>query len=297
MIRERLARAKVNLFLHVGAPGGDGYHPVASLMVFADIGDTVRLAEGKGPPLALEGPFAESLLDESDNLISRARDLLLGLVPERRVGFRLVLDKRLPIASGLGGGSADAAATFVLLRDALGLEVSDDGLHALAARLGSDVPACLQSRSVIATGRGEHLAAAPALPALDAVLVNPRLPSPTGAVYRAYDTAVHPRGANLPAWSDTVRGAEDVARWLATCRNDLQAPALALQPAIGEVLDTLGQAPETLMARMSGSGATCFALCRSAEEADDLARRLARERSGWWVRACVLGDRDPDSIP
>jgi 4-diphosphocytidyl-2-C-methyl-D-erythritol kinase len=286
---ERVARAKVNLYLHVGPPGDDGYHPIASLMVFADVGDHVRFVEGEGPPLSLSGPFADALSGDADNLIVKARDALLA---GRRIAwapFHLTLDKRLPIASGLGGGSADAAAALVLLRDGLALDIGDDALHGLAARLGSDVPACLASRSVIATGRGDRLAPAPPLPALDAVLVNPRRPSPTAGVYKAYDRAVDPRGAALPDWPLSFDGPGDAAAFLARCRNDLQAPALALQPAIADVLAALAEAPETLLARMSGSGATCFALCRSRADAARLAARLTPAHPDWWVQPCRLG--------
>ncbi len=289
MVIERVARAKVNLFLHVGPPGGDGYHPIASLMVFADIGDHLSFVGGEGTGLTLTGPFAEGLTGDADNLIVRARNSLLAGAPAVRAPFHLILDKRLPIASGLGGGSADAAATLVLLRDALALDVGDEGLHDLAGRLGSDVPACLASASVIATGRGERLSPAPALPALDAVLVNPLRPSPTGAVYKAYDRAVAPEGAAPPEWPDRLDTPEGVAMFLARCRNDLQPPAVSLQPAIAHVLSALDEAPQTLMSRMSGSGATCFALCRSAEDARRLADRLAAAHPDWWVKPCRLG--------
>ena len=289
MILERVAQAKVNLFLHVGPPDADGYHPIASLMVFADVGDQVSFVEGEGSGLRLTGPFAAPLTADAENLIVRARDRLLA--GRRRVWppFHLVLDKQLPIASGLGGGSADAAAALTLLREGLALDVSDDLLHEIAAGLGSDVPACLGSRSVIATGRGDRLAPAPALPTLDAVLVNPLRPSPTGAVYKAYDRSLATQKAALPDWPAALANAEDVAAFLAGCRNDLQAPAVALQPAIAEVLGALGEAPETLLARMSGSGATCFALCRSRTNAVHLAGRLAATHPDWWVRPCRLG--------
>jgi len=285
----RLAPAKVNLFLHVGAPGADGYHPISSLMVFADIGDRISLEREPGPDLAVIGPFAADLAGETDNLVLRARDRLLSGRPPSWPPFRLVLDKRLPIASGLGGGSADAAAALILLRDALALDVGDEALQDLAAGLGSDVPACLASRSVMAAGRGDRLSPAPPLPALNAVLVNPRLPSPTGAIYRAYDRAVAPQGADLPPWPREFAGAKDVAAFLADCRNDLQVPAVVHQPVIAEVLARLAGAPETLLARMSGSGATCFALCSSAAAAARLAAKVGATKPNWWVQACVLG--------
>jgi 4-diphosphocytidyl-2-C-methyl-D-erythritol kinase len=290
---ERFAPAKVNLFLHVGPPAADGYHPVSSLMVFADVGDVVRLVPAESLGFGVEGPFAETLGADHDNLVVRARDLALqGLAGPP--AFHLTLDKQLPIAAGLGGGSADAAATLVLVRrtlEAAGLPApGDETLMALARSLGADVAACLESVPVIATGRGDILTAAPPLPSLDVVLVNPLAPSPTGAVYRAYDADVAPGGAAPPALPDRFATAQDLAASLAATRNDLEAPAVALQPLIGEVLQVLGVAPEARLARMSGSGATCFALCADAVDAWRLAVRLEKARPDWWVKPCRLGD-------
>ena len=196
------------------------------------------------------------------------------------------------MASGLGGGSSDAAAALRVIRKALRLIVPDEVILHIARSLGSDVPACLLATSVIATGRGDQLARVNDLPDLNAVLVNPGLPSPTAAVYRAYDRNVSAEGADAPDWPDALRGPIDVARFLAHTRNDLQAPAIGLQPAIGEVLSTLESATESLFARMSGSGATCFALCATARDAQSLAMRVSSRRPAWWVRACRLGSVD-----
>ncbi len=205
--------------------------------------------------------------------------------------FRLLLDKRLPIAAGLGGGSSDAGAALRLLRDALAPNLSDAALEAMAASLGADGAACLWGRAVMAEGRGERLSPAPGLPVLHAVLVNPLVPSPTGAVYRAYDAAVAPEGEARPWMPEAFESAEEVAAWLSVAtRNDLEAPAVALEPRIGEVLDVLRDEPESLMARMSGSGATCFALCAGDIEAEGLVERLETMRPDWWVRRCRLGD-------
>ena len=288
----------MNLYLHVGPPAADGYHPVSSLMVFADVGDVVRLAPAEAMDFVVEGRFSEGLAGERDNLVTRARDQAL-----RGVGkpppFRLTLDKRLPIAAGLGGGSADAAAALMLVRghvDAAGLRApDDDALMAIARSLGSDVAACLESVPAVATGRGDILAPAPALPPLHAVLVNPLAPSPTGPVYRAYDAVGAPGGADTPALPARFSSAREVMGLLAATRNDLESPAVSLQPLIGEVLGRLAGAPETGFARMSGSGATCFALCADAEAARRLADRLARAHPAWWVRSCRLGDGRPDA--
>jgi len=167
--------------------------------------------------------------------------------------------------------------------------VQDEWLTAIAAGIGSDGPACLWGRTVIGEGRGDRLYAAPQMPGLDAVLVNPGLASSTPQVYRAYDAAGCPGDAQRPWLPDRFEDAIEAAAVLATCRNDLEAPAVSLQPAIGEVLETLQGEPETLLARMSGSGATCFALCAGDIEAEGLAERLQSMRPDWWVRRCRLG--------
>jgi len=281
--REAFAAAKVNLFLHVGSTAPDGYHPIASLFVFADIGDRLRLGEGSAGVLTIEGPFATGLSAGSDNLIVRAREALSpGLATD------LVLDKGLPLASGIGGGSADAAATLRLLNPLLPEPRTEAELMAIAAALGSDVAACLDSRAVIATGRGEVLLPAPRLPGLHAVLVNPGVESPTGPVFRAYDSGAV-RDAAAPSMPPAFSTPGEVADLVAKTRNDLEAPALSLTPAIGTVLEALRAEPETLAARMSGSGATSFALCEGAAEARALAGRLGAARPRWWVRACRLG--------
>ncbi len=290
---QRFAPAKVNLFLHVGAVAADGYHPVSSLMVFADVGDSVRLSPADEMGFAQAGPFAGALGPAADNLVLLARDRLLAVLGRESPPFRLDLDKQLPIAAGLGGGSADAAATLRLIADhrlAHGLAAPGaDRLGAVARGLGADVAACLDSRAVIATGRGDQLTDFPALPPLDAVLVNPLAPSPTGAVYRAYDAGGAVATADTPPLPARFADLGEVIEFLAPTRNDLQAPAVGLQPLIGEVLAALAAQPETLWSRMSGSGATCLALCADGAAARALAARLARVRRGWWVRACRLG--------
>jgi 4-diphosphocytidyl-2-C-methyl-D-erythritol kinase len=286
---EAFAPAKVNLFLHVGAPGADGYHPVCSLMMFADVGDTVSISVDGELRFTVEGPFASELGVGGDNLVIRARDALLAAAGARGATPDLVLRKGLPIASGLGGGSSDAAATLRLIRDTLALDLDDEALAEIGRPMGADMAACLRARPVVGTGRGDVLSSPLPLPDLNVVLVNPGRPSPTGAVYRAYDKAMAAQGANAPAWPSGFARARDVAAFLATTRNDLQAPAVALEPAIGEVLGRLAAEPETLLARMSGSGATCFALCADRAGAAALARRVELEYPEWWVRTCALG--------
>jgi 4-diphosphocytidyl-2-C-methyl-D-erythritol kinase len=287
---QRLAPAKVNLFLHVGPLRADGYHPISSLMSFASVGDIVRIEDAPAMSFELEGPFSGPLGPEAaDNLVIRARDAVLAAFEGARRPFRITLDKRLPIAAGLGGGSSDAAAAMRLVADALGLGSSiDDRLGRIARNLGADVTACLAGEAVLATGRGDDCAAAPPFPDIEVVLVNPGVPSPTGRVYAAYDAAGAPGGADTPEWPARMETPQALATFLAGCRNDLEAPAVGLQPIIGQVLDVLRAHPEALLARMSGSGATCFALSPDEATRDRLARALADEHPTWWVQPCRL---------
>lgn len=283
------APAKVNLFLHVGGPDAEGYHPISSLMVFADVGDQVMIQPADAPDFETSGPFGGAIPADGENLVVRAARAFHARLGGPIPPYRLILEKHLPIAAGLGGGSSDAGAVLKLLRDALAPNLSDDDLEPLAASLGADGAACLRATALMAEGRGEILSPAPTLPELHAVLVNPGAPLPTGAVYRAYDAAVHPHGATAPFLPSDLESAEEVAGWLAVAtRNDLEAPAVSLEPRIGEVLDVLRDEPESLLVRMSGSGATCFALCAGDIEAEGLVDRLEAMRPDWWVRRCRL---------
>lgn len=288
MSHQALAPAKVNLFLHVGAPEPDGHHPVCSLLTFADIGDQVSVAPGAALGLKVGGPFAGELGDPGDNLAMRAAHALLARVRGPQAPFTIKLEKNLPVAAGLGGGSSDAGATLRLLREAMELSLADAELEAVAAQLGADGAACLWARPAIAEGRGERLSPAPALPELDVVLVNPRIALSTSAVYRGYDAIGRFGGAERPPMPEAFESAADVAGWLTLTRNDLEAPAVALAPEIGDVLGLISEEPETLFARMSGSGATCFALCGGDVEAEGLAERLEALKPDWWVRRCRL---------
>lgn len=274
MTTGEFAPAKVNLYLHVGPPGSDGYHPLESWMVFADVGDRVFLQPSETLAFEVVGAFAGEIPSGPDNLAVRARDAVLAQHP--RDPFKLTLEKVLPPASGIGGGSSDAAAVLRLLG-----HLSPQ----TALMLGADVPACLRAQSLIAKGRGEVLEAGPKAPPLPAVLVNPRVGVSTGAVFKRYDVGA-PKSLKAVSAPDFGSVAE-VATFLKTTRNDLEAPALALEPMIGEVLESLA-GPEALFARMSGSGATCFALCPSGEAAQSLAGRIARHHPAWWVRASTL---------
>lgn len=279
------APAKINLFLHVGATASDGYHPLTSWMMFADVGDILKLEPAAAMAFETSGPYGEGLPTDETNLVVRARDRLLAQAMRPVAPFSLTLEKRLPVASGMGGGSSDAAAALRLVGKAIG--AGPDDQVELAEGLGSDVPACLYAQSVMARGRGEILSKAPEAPQLPAVLVNPGVAVSTAAIFQAFD-AGEP-GDLLDG--DPPRGFADVetaAEFLRGRRNDLQAPAVALQPVIGEVLTVLGAQPEPLLVRMTGSGATVFALCADSEEARRLAQTVRGLRPDWWVAECVL---------
>jgi 4-diphosphocytidyl-2-C-methyl-D-erythritol kinase len=289
MAGDAFAAAKINLFLHVGAPAPDGYHPICSLMAFADVGDRVEAAEADALACRVRGPFAGELAGEGDNLVLRAARALIAEARTPLAPVGLTLDKRLPVAAGLGGGSSDAGAALRLLRDTWDLDLTDAALEALAAALGADGAACLWGRPVLAQGRGERLSPAPGLPLIDAVLVNPRVAVSTAEVYRRFDARGAFGDVRPPPLPEAFESVAELAGWLALTRNDLEAAAVAAAPAVGDVLATLAGEPEALFARMSGSGATCFALCAGDLEAEGLAERIEAMRPEWWVRRCRLG--------
>ena len=269
------APAKVNLFLHVLGRRADGYHLLDSLAVFSEVGDMLRAEPAEALSLTVDGPFAEDLAHEPDNLVLRAAR---ALAAEAGVtsGGRLELTKYLPVASGIGGGSADAAAALRLLCRLWRIKPDLGVLATLARRLGADVPVCLAGRASRMGGVGEHLEPAPALPACGIALVHPGIALATAEVFGARSGAWSTRAELPAAWRDARQMADDLGRQ----RNDLQPAATALRPVIGEVLSELEAAPECLLARMSGSGATCFGLFADAA----VARRAASglQRPGWW---------------
>jgi 4-diphosphocytidyl-2-C-methyl-D-erythritol kinase len=279
------APAKINLYLHVTGRRPDGYHTLDSLVVFAEAGDRVSARATPGKALSLEaaGPFAPELRGACDNLVLRAARSLAeaaGRAPEAR----LRLEKNLPVASGIGGGSSDAAATLLALNRLWGLVWPRERLAELGLALGADVPACLARRPVFVGGIGEQVCAAPALPPLWAVLANPLRPLETPAVFAAREGAF----SEDACWGWDIDDAAELLRLLASRRNDLQPAAIALEPAVAKVLAALEALPGALLTRMSGSGATCFALFDSAEQAKPAARALAAERPDWWVVATRL---------
>ncbi len=293
MISKGFAPAKVNLFLHVGPVDAQGYHPLASLMSFADVGDRLALAPAPAPAfsLGLDGEFAPDLAGEdlAGNLVWRAALRLLEWAGAKPPALKLTLTKALPVAAGLGGGSSDAGAALKLLRDALDLKVDDAGLEAIAAELGADGPACLAATPLMAMGRGERLSPAPVMPHLPAVLVNPRVACSTARVYRTFDAQGAAGGADSPELAARYDTVEAVVSMLTRRRNDLEAPAITVAPQIDEVLSLLRDRPQALLARLSGSGATAFALCATQAKAEELAAEVRARQPGWWVRPCRLG--------
>ena len=262
------APAKVNLFLHVTAKRADGYHLLDSLAVFPDVGDTVRVEDAAELSLGISGPFGAVLRAEPDNLLLRAARLL---APGRAAALHL--EKNLPVASGIGGGSADAAAALRALSRLWGLKAE---LPELALQLGADVPVCLASRPARMQGIGEVLVPAPRLPEFGMVLINPGVAVPTPAVFKARQGGFSPPASLPEAWASV----DAMVAGLDLCTNDLQAAATGIQPVIGQVLDVLAALPGAKLARMSGSGATCFAIFSTPAEA--AAAAAAIDHPGWW---------------
>jgi len=275
------APAKINLFLHVGDKRADGFHALESLVVFADVGDVLEFSPAETLKLTVAGPFADDLGAEGDNLVLRAARALAGRA-RCAATAEIKLTKNLPVASGIGGGSADAAAALRGLATLWQLNVARGELTALAATLGSDVPVCLESKPAWMEGRGERIAPAGPLPALAMVLVNPGVAVATADVFRAL---ARRRGTGTVDHAARMKRPGDLIAFLKTTGNDLQAPARDLAPAIVEVLDELARMPGVELARMSGSGATCFALFEDTSSAEMAAIALSHSHPQWWVKA------------
>jgi 4-diphosphocytidyl-2-C-methyl-D-erythritol kinase len=278
------APAKINLTLHVLGRRADGYHELESLVAFAGTGDTLSLEPGPETRLDVEGPTAGLAGEHADNLVLKAARLLAERRPGLRTGtFRLV--KRLPVAAGIGGGSSDAAAALRLLARLNGLPLGDPALFETARLTGADVPVCLDPRARMMRGIGEVLGPPLGLPRLFAVLVNPRVPVETPAVFKALGLKPGDAhgGAAHPSFDD--RGLVEVLRG---ARNDLEPPARAVQPLVGEALALLTETPGCRLARMSGSGATVFALYDDCHASAAAARLVGKARPAWWVKATSL---------
>jgi len=291
------APAKVNLFLHVTGRRPDGYHEIESLVVFTRAGDRLFAAPAAGLTLEIHGPFAAALDAGRDNLVMRAAEALRRAVG-RRLGARLVLEKRLPVAAGIGGGSADAAATLLLLNRLWCLDLAPSRLAAIGLGLGADVPACLAGRAVCVGGIGDRLGPTPGLPAFHLVLVNPGVALATADVFRArrgpFGRQAMGSGLAWPlAASPAADSAAGLAAALASCRNDLDGAARNLEPSVAAVLAALAATPRCLLARMSGSGATGFGLFAGSADAATAARMLRSACRGWWVMATAARRMPP----
>ena len=287
------APAKVNLTLRVTGRRADGYHLLDSLVVFADVGDRLTVRQPSPLSLTVTGPFGGGLAGEEDNLVLRAARRLAdagGIDPQGR----LTLEKNLPVASGIGGGSSDAAAALRLLAEAWGLSLPQGEMDRLAISLGADVPVCLARRPARMAGIGEILSAVPALPEIGLVLVNPGVACPTAAIFRARaeaGTGFSPADAVPAGGWETARS---LSMALAEIGNDLEAPAMAVAPVIRAVLDAIRAQPECLLARMSGSGATCFGLFPKASAAVRAAHGVGGD--GWWSWGGGLYDPAPSAL-
>lgn len=283
------APAKINLTLHVVARRDDGYHALESLVVFTRSGDTLSLEPGAELALHVDGPTAAAAGDLNDNLVMRAARALARRVEGLTLG-RFHLVKRLPVAAGIGGGSSDAAAALRLLARANKLALDDARVMAAAAETGADIPVCVAARARIMRGIGDELGPVVALPPLPALVVNPGVPLETRAVFARMDLAPGWRtsASAHPAFADG-QGADAVFAALRRGRNDLEDPACVLAPVVSDVLAVLGAARGCRLARMSGSGATCFGLfadCRAAARAKTA---ISRVHPGWWAKTTMLG--------
>jgi len=285
-------RAKVNLTLRVVGRRVDGYHDLESVVAFADCADRITLTPGAKLDLETTGPLAQACGETADNLVFRAAQLLSERVPDLKLGA-FVLDKKLPVAAGIGGGSADAAAALRLLAQANGLALDDPRLIEVARLTGADVPVCLASRPCVMTGVGEALMPL-SLPIMPCVMVNPRVPVATRDVFAALGL----RSGELlvgatdvirtPGWPEQGASVEDWVEALSSASNDLEEPAMRIQPVIGEVLAALNATDGAWLARMSGSGATCFAIYENTADAQRAARKVQLDHPQWWVHAGVL---------
>lgn len=282
------AAAKINLSLHVVRRRADGYHDIESIVAFASSGDTLTLIPGPELSVLVRGPMARGLGPPADNLVLKAAQEFARRCERARLGaFRL--EKRLPVAAGLGGGSSDAGSALRLLAQLNELDVEHPAVMQAAAATGADVPVCVAGRARRMSGIGERLGPALRLPALSAVLVNPRVPVATAAVFEAlglvagrrHAEAIHPDlGADLTP--DALIAA------LSATRNDLEAPAIALAPTIAEALAAVRATPRCRLARMSGSGATVFGLYDDRMSAGRAARQLHAARPQWWIKPTRL---------
>jgi 4-diphosphocytidyl-2-C-methyl-D-erythritol kinase len=283
------ARAKVNLTLKVRGRRGDGYHELESLVAFADVHDTVTLGAGSACDMKVTGPWAEAIAGE--NLLARTLTLLREADPQLRLGA-VHLEKNLPVAAGVGGGSADAAALLRAVCRANAERAHRVAWLEVAARLGSDVPVCLLDRPALIWGRGERMAALSAMPAMPAVLVNPRKPLATGQVFAALNSSPVAPNTQTPAVPE-LAGLAKALEYMRVRGNDLEPAAVGLMPEIAEIKTALAAQPGCRLAAMSGSGPTCFAVFATPADAERAAASIADAKPGWWVVCTTLAGTTP----
>jgi 4-diphosphocytidyl-2-C-methyl-D-erythritol kinase len=278
LVAER-ARAKINLGLHILGRQTDGYHEVDSVVAFADVADVLALSPAHELCLEISGPFARGLPAAAENIVLKAWHQMSAVVGKSLGPVKILLEKNLPIAAGIGGGSADAAATLRGLIELFDLDANSTDLQAIALRLGADVPVCLAQRSCRMRGIGQIMEPLDVALPVVAVLVNPCVPASTS---RVFETLGLDRGQ---VHGTKIQNLEDIKTW----RNDLTASAIRLVPEIATVLETLGSHSAISTARMSGSGATCFGLAETLEQAQAAAKAISSRRPDWWVVAANLG--------
>jgi 4-diphosphocytidyl-2-C-methyl-D-erythritol kinase len=283
----RRAPAKINLYLHVLGRRGDGYHLLDGLVVFTDIGDVLQAERTATLSLEISGPFAHALeagAARETNLVLRAAEALKRCTGISE-GAALSLEKRLPVASGIGGGSSDAAAALHLLNALWALGRSETELAEIGSTLGSDVPVCVAGGPAFISGIGEVISPCPSLPVLSLVLVNPGVALATPAVYRAYAAAAAGLAAQAPARpKDPCSDEKSLIAALRAARNDLEGVAIGLCPRISDALSALRAQERCVLARMSGSGATCFGIFSAHADAERAAQSISRAEPAWWVK-------------
>jgi len=286
------APAKLNLFLHIGEKRGDGFHDLESLVAFTRCGDEISVAADDGLSLSVNGRFGSQLAGGEENLALRAARRLA-----ERTGFtdgaRILLRKNLPIASGMGGGSADAAAVLRGLMRLWSLDLDRETLREIAGSLGADVPVCIDSETAWMEGRGERVRPLPRLPKAGVLLVNPAVAIPTAQVFAALGAR---RGLGMQCPEMSFADLDALVRFLRGTTNDLEAPAREIAPAIGALLREMNYLPGVLLARMSGSGATCFGLFDCEESARTAGMLLRALQPNWWITETVFAG-EHDGIP
>jgi 4-diphosphocytidyl-2-C-methyl-D-erythritol kinase len=279
------APAKLNLFLHVGDKRQDGFHVLESLVVFVEEADILTIEPATKLSLEIVGPFASALRDVSDNLVLRAARAL-----DASLGAAITLEKNLPVAAGIGGGSADAAAALRGLNLFWDLDRPPDALNEIAAQIGSDVPACVLSQPVWMEGRGEVVFPTRPIPAFELVLANPNIALSTASVFASLNVRKGVGAMSPP--EEEIESIWDLVTYLVDAGNDLELPACAMAPSIDEVLEALAHEPGCVLAQMSGSGPTCFGIFQEGPWAQGAAERIAQDHPEWWVRRTNIAAPD-----